>query len=191
MARRILAVDNELHMLSLLEQLISKKTAYQITTTHNALEVPEMLEEESFDVIITDLKMPGLSGLDILQQVHDHGRGEEVIMITAFPSIETASEALGLGASDYIIKPFKKNRLLQSLERAMFRQQARRDAAFLVKLLLQEPFDAALKQFKLEYFTHMIARTGDDVRTMAQRSGLSVSEVESIVKERNAAESDK
>jgi two-component system response regulator PilR (NtrC family) len=102
MTQRILAVDDELHMLTLLERIITEKTPYQIVTTNNALEVPALLEKSQFDLIITDLKMPGLDGMDILRLVREQGRPEEVIIITAFGSLESAIEALSRKVFDYI-----------------------------------------------------------------------------------------
>jgi len=83
MKQRILAVDDELHMLKLLERIIGEKTAYQIQTTNNALEVPPLLTRESFDIIITDLKMPGMDGIDLLKHIKEKNIDSEVIIITA------------------------------------------------------------------------------------------------------------
>ena len=81
MKQRILAIDDEIHMLKLLERIITEKTPYQIQTTNNALELPGILQHDEFDVIITDLKMPGMDGLDVLRLVKQQGRREEVIII--------------------------------------------------------------------------------------------------------------
>ena len=67
MTQKILAVDDELHMLKLLERIITDKTPYRVETLNNSLELPAFLENKEFDLIITDLKMPGLDGLDILK----------------------------------------------------------------------------------------------------------------------------
>jgi len=181
--RSILAVDDELHMLRLLEQLITKKTSYDITTTHNALEVPKILDSRQYDVIITDLRMPGLDGLDILRLIHEQKRNEEVIVITAFGTLESATEAFSLGAVDYITKPFKRERLIHSLHDAMYRQMIRSDAAQLLKFLQTEPFDSAVALFKQAYVEHLVARTGGDMEAMMNRSGLPEMEIEALMKE--------
>jgi DNA-binding NtrC family response regulator len=67
MAQRILAIDDEPDLLRLLERIIREKTPYDIEITGNPLEVPGLLEGKVFDVVITDLKMPGMDGLDILK----------------------------------------------------------------------------------------------------------------------------
>ena len=66
MKQTILSVDDEPHMLKLLERIITEKTPYHVTTTSNSLEVPELLKQNTYDLILTDLKMPGLDGMDIL-----------------------------------------------------------------------------------------------------------------------------
>ncbi|NCO41608.1 MAG: response regulator [Armatimonadetes bacterium CG_4_10_14_3_um_filter_66_18] len=101
MKRRILAVDDEAHMLTLLQRIISEKTPSEIVTTNNPLEVPCLLEQSEFDLLITDLKMPSVDGMDLLRLVRDQKRAEEVIIITAFGSLETAVEALAQGVFNY------------------------------------------------------------------------------------------
>ncbi|MFH1701184.1 MAG: response regulator [Candidatus Zixiibacteriota bacterium] len=123
MKRTILAIDSEVHMLKLLEQVIEEGSSYRIKTTHNALEVPEILSREAFSVIITEIEMPGFSGIDILKKIHDEERAEEVIILTAFTSLEYALEAFKYGASDFIAKPVEKKRLVNSVNRAMKRYE--------------------------------------------------------------------
>lgn len=125
MNQHILAIDDEPHMLVLLERIVREKTPYEITTTSNALEVPKLLDDEQYDMIVTDLKMPKLGGLDILKRIQDEGRSELVVLITAFGTIDTAREARALGVFDYITKPFRKEEILTCLHRGMAMQRAR------------------------------------------------------------------
>jgi len=173
MKQRILAVDDEIHMLKLLERIVTEKTPYLITTTNNPLEIPRMLEEASFDLIIADLKMPGMDGLDILRMVKEKGRREEVIIITAFGSLETAIEALSLGVFDYITKPFKKEQIIYTINRAMRWQQMRAEMAALEALFGMEPYEKALQAFEKEYLRRLAVRYAGDPGVMAERSGLS------------------
>jgi DNA-binding NtrC family response regulator len=172
MKQRILAVDDELHMLKLLERIITDKTTYQITTTNNSLEVPGILDQSEFDLIISDLKMPGLDGMDILRMVKEKGRHEEVIIITAFGSLETAIEALSLGVFDYITKPFKKEQIIYTINRAMKWQGMRREMGRIQELFSREPYEKALCAFKREYVRRLAERYGGDEKAMAERSGL-------------------
>ncbi len=172
MDQRILAVDDEPHMLKLLERIITEKTPYQITTTSNSLEIPGILEQHTFDLIISDLKMPGMDGMDLLRLVKDQGRDEEIIIITAFGSLETAIEALSLGVFDYITKPFKREQIIYTVDRVMRWQRLRREAAQLASVFDREPYEEARQAFEREYVRRLATRCDGDVEAMARRSGL-------------------
>lgn len=184
MKQRILAVDDELHMLKLLERIISEKTPYEIQTTNNSLEVPGLLEKGSFDLIITDLKMPGLDGIDILRRIKEQGRTEEVIIITAFGSLESAIEALARGVFDYITKPFKKEQIIFTVDRAMRWQRLKREAARMEEIFRLEPFEPARQAFEVEYLRRLAERCGGNEAMVAERSGLSPAAVAAALKSR-------
>ncbi len=180
MIQRILSVDDEPHMLKLLERIISEKTPYHVTTTSNSLEVPSLLEQNSYDLILSDLKMPGLDGLDILRLVKEKERFEEVVMITAFGSLETAIEALSLGVFDYITKPFKKEQILFTINRAMRWQSMKREASEISKIFEREPFQTAQDAFEKEYLRRLSERCDGDNKAVAERSGLPLDRVTSL-----------
>ncbi|GBE29390.1 MAG TPA: response regulator [Bacteroidetes bacterium] len=128
MNQRILVVDDEPDMLILLQRILQGKTNYEIITTNNSLEVPDLLEKQFFDVIITDLSMPKLDGLDILELVQDRGSRELVVLITAYGGFDSSEKARKLGVYDYIRKPFKREQILQTVEAAMQEQRQRRQS---------------------------------------------------------------
>ncbi len=173
MIQTILAVDDEPHMLKLLERIITEKTQYVTTTTSNSLEIPELLKHNTYDVILTDLKMPGLDGMDILRMIREEERLEEVIIITAFGSMESVTEALSLGVFDYVMKPFKREQIINSIDRAMHWQRQKREHAWMRALFALEPFDKARDEFEREYVRRLSERCGGDENAMASRSGLS------------------
>ncbi len=119
MSGKILIVDDELDMLELLEMIIVEKTPYQVVTTNNPLEVPPLLKEGSFDLLITDLRMPGLSGLDLIRESKKIDPDLPIIVITAFGSSQSAEESIYEGAYDYITKPFRKDQIIITIKRAM------------------------------------------------------------------------
>jgi DNA-binding NtrC family response regulator len=170
---QILAIDDEPHMLRLLERIISEKTPHQITTLNNSLEVPQLLEQRRFNLIITDLKMPGMDGIDILKYVREHEGPEAVIIMTAFGSLDSAIEALQQGVFDYITKPFKKEQIIFTVDRALRWQAIRHEAEQLTTIFEYEPFDKASRAFLREYVRRLAGRTHNDTADMAQRSGLS------------------
>lgn len=151
MSQRILAIDDEPDILRLLERIIKEKTPYDIKICSNSLEVPNILGQESFDIIITDLKMPGLDGLDILKYVKENKRFEQVIMITAFGTLDTAMEALANGIFDYITKPFKKELIIFTLDKAMRYQRTIKEYSMLKSLFDIEPIEIAVEEFKKIY----------------------------------------
>ncbi len=183
MQQSLLIVDDELHMLRLLERILGERTPHEIVCTANSLEVPEILEGRSFDLIIADLKMPGLDGLDILNWLREHDRDEELIMITAFGSMESTMNALALGAFDYITKPFKKEQILYSVERAMRWQRVRRSSESYRELLEMEPWQRARDAFRRRYILAVLSRCNGDPRMAAERSGVSLEEVRAILEE--------
>jgi len=185
MKQRILAVDDEIHMLKLLERIITEKTPYLITTTNSSLEAPGLLEQGGYDLVITDLKMPGLDGLDLLRLIKAKGRPEEVIIITAFGSLETATEALSRGVFDYITKPFKKEQIIFTVDRAMRWQNLKREAARLNEIFAAEPFAQASRAFEQEYLRRLAERTGGDMPAMAARSGLAPERITAALAEKN------
>lgn len=185
MAQQILAVDDEPHMLKLLERIILDKTSYRMTTTSNSLEVPEILEKEAFDLIISDLKMPGLDGLDLLRWIKERNRDEELIIITAFGSLETAVEALSLGVFDYITKPFKREQIIYTVDRGMRWQKLKREAKRSSRVFCREPFEDARRAFEAEYVRRLAERCNQDEQAMAQRSGLSAEAITAALRDRN------
>ncbi|MEJ2720652.1 MAG: response regulator [bacterium] len=174
MIQTILAVDDEPHMLKLLDRIIAEKTQYAATTISNSLEVPELLKHNTYDVILTDLKMPGLDGMDILRMIREEERFEEVIIITAFGSMESVTEALSLGVFDYVTKPFKREQIITSIDRAMRWQRRKREHERMRALFALEPFDRARGEFEREYVRRLSERCGGDREMMASRSGLPV-----------------
>ncbi len=116
---RILAVDDELDMLTLIKMIIEGYSKHVVTTTNNPLEVAELINKEQFDLIITDLKMPGLDGMELLDLAKKQDKDALVLMVTAFGSLESAEEAVAKGAFDYISKPFRKEQLLLAIDKAM------------------------------------------------------------------------
>ena len=173
MKQRILVVDDEPHILILFDRIISEKTDYEVETTNNSLEVLDLLVQKDYDVIITDFKMPGMDGIELLEKIKEQGRREEVIIITAFGSLESATKALSLGVFDYITKPFKKEHILFTIDRAMTLQRIRQEAKRLSEIFEREPYEQARRLFDVEYLRLLSERCGGERARMIERSGLS------------------
>ena len=95
----------------------------------------ERLREDAFDLVITDLKLPDSSGLDVVRAVRDRGDDVPVILMTSYSSVESAVEALRIGATDYLIKPFRNDDFAFAVERAMNERRMRRENAALKRSL--------------------------------------------------------
>ncbi len=119
MTTQILIVDDELDILTVLAMIISDKTDHKVTTTNNPFEVPELIKEGVYDLLIADLKMPGMDGIELMGEVRKLDEYIPILIITAYGSPELAERAINKGAYDYITKPFRKEQILIAINRAM------------------------------------------------------------------------
>lgn len=115
---KILVVDDDLEMCEMLSDVF-KGEGFYVTTTGDSLEALKMLKREEFDVLVTDLKMKGLKGLDLLERVNKLAPMTPVIIITAFGTIESAIKAMKMGAYNYITKPFKMDEIILTVRKAL------------------------------------------------------------------------
>ena len=113
---RILIVDDEKNVCILLKEALKEK--YKVDICYNVNDALYNIESFDYDLIITDLKLEDASGIDVLKYAKQKDKFTEVIIITGFGSIETASEAINLGVSSYLNKPLKINDLSMQVERA-------------------------------------------------------------------------
>lgn len=119
MPEKILIVDDEPDMLVLLSMIIKSRTSYDVITTSNPVEALEWLKKGGFDLVITDLKMPGVDGMEILRTIRNYDPEIPVIIITAYGTIESATEAMSKDAFDFITKPFRKEQILFTIDKAL------------------------------------------------------------------------
>jgi len=119
MAEKILIVDDEPDMLKLLGMIIRDKTPYEFITTNNPVEALELVKKDGVDLVIADLKMPGLDGLELLDAIKRVDEDIPVIIVTAYGTIESATEAIEKGGFDFITKPFRKEQILFTIDRAL------------------------------------------------------------------------
>ena len=118
--KKILIVDDELLILRIISDILSKE-GYEVKTANNYFNASQLLDGEKFDVVITDIRMPEKSGIDLLTHVREINSDIPVILMTGFATLETAVEAVKQGAFDYLTKPLDFNKLKrivsQSIER--------------------------------------------------------------------------
>ncbi len=120
---KILVVDDEQSMRSML-RIMLKKEGYQATCAASGEEAIELCEKQNYDLVLTDIKMGGMNGLQVLQKVKELNPDTAVIMITAFASMETAVDAMKEGAYDYISKPFDISQVKQVVNNSLKRRKS-------------------------------------------------------------------
>jgi len=120
----ILIVDDEKTMLTLLDKILSRE-GYQVICAESGKSALQLMQDNTIDLVISDLKMEGMSGFDLLKVVKEQYAGVGVIIMTAYGDTYTVKDALLLGADEYITKPFKSFEISMVVERTYWRLLAR------------------------------------------------------------------
>ncbi len=144
MPGRILIVDDEKDMLALLRRMITEERDYTVVTESDPRKALARFRAEPFELVLTDLKMPGMDGISLLEAVKKLAPKTAVVVLTAFATIETAVEATQKGAFDYVTKPFRQERILLTLDKAMGWQAMVRENLALREALAEKEGFASL-----------------------------------------------
>lgn len=131
---KIIIIDDEPAMVEVIVTLCRDK-GHQVFPFNSAAKAVEQMEAINPEIVITDVKMETMSGFDVLRHVKEHHRQTLVILITAYASVDTAIEAMKMGAHGYVPKPFKIDELQMTVQRALEFQSARQENTFLRKEL--------------------------------------------------------
>ena len=119
MSEKILVIDDELDMLALLRMIIEDNTDYTVETTNNPSEGLKMIIQDEYDLVVSDLKMPGMDAMELFDEVKEIRPDLPMIIITAYGSLETSEEAMNKGVADFITKPFRKDNILFTIRRVL------------------------------------------------------------------------
>ncbi|MFH1955101.1 MAG: response regulator [Pseudomonadota bacterium] len=114
---KILLVDDEIVFTGNMSKLLTTR-GYKVTAVNNGNSAIRALEDEDFDVVVLDLKMPGMDGITTLREIRKLGLFTETLILTGHGSIDTAMEAIKLGAYDYLSKPCEIDELVDKIEGA-------------------------------------------------------------------------
>ena len=119
---KIMVIDDDRALSELLEEDLTRR-GHQVWTALNVIAARELLQQHEIDLVLTDLNMPGISGIDFCAELHTNRPDLPVVIMTAFGSLETAIAALRAGAYDFVIKPVDLDILSISLDRALHHRQ--------------------------------------------------------------------
>lgn len=128
---RILAVDDQRYFRLFLEDLLAQQ-GFEVRTAGSGEEALHLLDRETFDAVVTDLVMPGISGGELVERVKARWPDQDVIVVTSVGDVRTAVEAMRSGASDYLLKPLDPTLLERSLDSILQRKRLRREHAALM-----------------------------------------------------------
>ncbi len=123
---RILLIDDDPHFLRVLSRILTGEK-FDVTTATDACKAIELLRTATFDVVISDLRMPECDGLNLLQAVRGGGNEVPIIILTAYGEVDTYLEAMNAGATEYLSKPIKSDELLKVVRTCLRKGNAHKD----------------------------------------------------------------
>jgi len=142
MTANLLVVDDEKAVRDSLEDVLELEN-YQVDVVGTGEDALEALNEHEYDLLLLDIKMPGISGIEVMRQSRRQAPDTKVIILTGHGSLESAIEALRTGASDYILKPYSSENILSSIGRALSEKAEKQR-----KEMLIEQLESSLDQLK-------------------------------------------
>ncbi|RME47730.1 MAG: response regulator [Caldilineae bacterium] len=142
MQEKILIADDEPYVLDVCKRILEKK--YRVRIVHSGLEAIQLVQQEHFDLLLTDIKMPGIDGLETAKEVKKINPDIICITMTGFSTMETAIKALRLGVDEFVVKPFAPDELSLAIERALEKERLRQENIRLKSLLPLFEFNKSL-----------------------------------------------
>jgi len=174
---RILVVDDEPNICALLSELLSQQD-YIIETCLNGQDALAKIRADGYDMLISDLKMPGISGIDLIRSVKSVSPDTAAVLVTGYATVETAVEALRHGADDYVTKPFNIQELRKVVSRGIESKHLRRKNRELVSML--QTANEELHRHKNE-LKHEVVMTSESLLATNQRLEQRVQQLNTIM----------
>ena len=171
---RTLVVDDDQDSCDLIEKIL-KKEGYRVTTLTDGRKVEDELRKSTIHLAIVDLKMPEISGLDVLQTIRQHDNDCAVIMMTGYATLDSAVSALRGGVVDYLRKPVREDELLGAVRRAL----AAKGLSLLPEEELHRNIGLAIRDLR--------KKRALTLKQLAKRTGLSVSLLSQIERAESSA----
>lgn len=174
---RILVVDDKPNFLALFKRIVPADI--EVVCAGDGALALELLAAEPFDVVVSDIRMPGADGMTLLRQVRDRGIVVEVILMTAFGTIPDAVKAMKDGAADYLTKPFVPDDAISAIEHALERRKNARAAleegsgmASATSLPYREAIAVGRDRATREYLVALLKDVQGNVTQAAERAGI-------------------
>ena len=181
----VLVVDDEKAICTILGQYLQKK-GYTVFLTNSGEEAVEVVKANKIDLILTDIKMPGMSGVELLKWVQENYNSIPVIITTGFPTLDTAISALKLGAYDYLTKPFHLEEIGEKIVRALENRRLQEENFLFLKLVSLHEVTKVLSTLHdmkelnrsiLEFSAKMVHADGGAILFLNERNNLDIVEV--------------
>jgi DNA-binding NtrC family response regulator len=168
----LLIVDDEVSILQLFQMALQKKDT-TVTTANSALEALEKMKTEFFDLVVTDLSMPGMNGMELLKKTREVSPETSVIMMTAYGSTQTAVDAMKAGAYDYLPKPIQLEELQKTIQNAMTKAELQRENEALKKVTAKQSYENQLTGqspafLKVIQWIDQVAKTNSSVLILGE-----------------------
>src|SRR5690606_34268558 len=164
MKPRILVVDDELFIRQVVADFLSME-GYEVRVAADGVLAQQELAKAAFDIVVTDLKMPNMSGLQLLNHITQAYPTTLTVIMTGFGTVESAINAMKQGAYDYVLKPFKTDEIIQVVRRALQQKQLKAENLRLREAIsLYKVSEAISASLSLEDVLNTVVRaTRDDV----------------------------
>jgi DNA-binding NtrC family response regulator len=181
-ARSVLVVDDEASVRGLLDSVL-QRAGFQVHLAADAEEALELFRRVDLDVVLADVVMPGMDGVTLLAELLEIATDVPVVLMTGFGSIDAAVDAMRRGASDYITKPFKRQRVIEAIERALAQRKGQDPAATTAPPVEPRSFEQSVLEFALEnrltlrevgdlYIERVLSMSGGNKVQAARRLGI-------------------
>jgi two-component system response regulator HydG len=164
----ILAVEDEQSIRDLYTTVLCEE-GYNVVTSSTGADAIEKIMEGTFDLIILDLKLPDMHGTEVLKKTKDKIDGATLIIVTAYPSLESSMEAIKAGVYDYIVKPFSPEDLRMVIQRATEKVRLARENRRLVKELEKTNRELKERIGQLEKFTRIATGREEKMAELKER----------------------
>jgi two-component system response regulator HydG len=161
----ILVVDDAPQTLEVIKRNLTSK-GYQVFTASNVPSAIKIIENLPVDLVITDLKMPEVSGIDLVRHIRENYKDTEVMMITGYPSVESAVEAVKTGAEEYLTKPFTDEELFSAVERTLEKLHIRQVGKARMEKMPTAPYGLIGESEKIRIIFDAIAKAASTSATV-------------------------